>query len=289
MYAHSLFNIDTSTFPTSTSVDIVRMVVIGGISVLSGPIIGAFYVLGIPMLPLDSAGLAATQLGGLLLILFLPGGLVSALTRVRDPLVRWIGRRHGIEWDSVTPSAATPHVAPAVSVRVNGHEQPVRTSVLLEARDLRKRFGGVVAVNGVSLKVRGGETLGLIGPNGAGKTTTFELLGGFQRPDTGTVVYDHRDVTRLSPEARARLGLIRSFQDAGLFPTLTVLEVVKLGFERSTPSKFLGSVTGLPFSERDKTRRARELVPWMGSRRLPGQADPGSCPPAPAGSPRSPA
>jgi ABC-type branched-subunit amino acid transport system ATPase component/ABC-type branched-subunit amino acid transport system permease subunit len=264
VYSHSLFNIGASTFPTATSVDIVRMVVIGGISVLSGPIIGAFYVLGIPMLPLDTAGLAATQLGGLLLILFLPAGLVSALTRVRDPLVRWIGRRHGIEWDSESPSARPMSLPPAAAVHMNGHGRPVRASVLLEARDLRKRFGGVVAVDGVSFKVRGGETIGLIGPNGAGKTTTFELLGGFQRPDIGTVVFDHRDVTRRSPEARARLGLIRSFQDAALFPTLTVLEVVKLGLERSNPSKFLGSVTGLPFAERDKTRRARELVSWMG-------------------------
>src|SRR5207302_1831235 len=89
-------------------------------------------------------------------------------------------------------------------------------------------IGGVHAVRDVSFTVRAGEVVGLIGPNGAGKTTTFEILGGFTRPDTGHVLFDRRDVSYLVPEERARLGLIRSFQDAALFPTMTVKETVML-------------------------------------------------------------
>src|SRR5206468_13127539 len=92
-------------------------------------------------------------------------------------------------------------------------------TVLLRAAGLRKSFGGVHAVDGVSMTIRAGETVGLIGPNGAGKTTTFELLSGFQRGDGGDVWFDGHDVTTLGPEARAQLGMIRSFQDSALFPT----------------------------------------------------------------------
>jgi ABC-type branched-subunit amino acid transport system ATPase component/ABC-type branched-subunit amino acid transport system permease subunit len=280
VYGHSLSSIDATTFATQSSIDVVVMTVIGGVSVLAGPIIGAFYVLGVPLLPLDSAGLAATQLGGLLLILFLPGGLAGAVTPIRDRLVGWIGRRHGVELSETPALPAAPAAgvsggpvsngaarglgAPATNGVASNGAAKVSRAVLLEADGLVKHFGGIVAVAGVSMAVRGGETVGLIGPNGAGKTTTFELLGGFTRADSGRVVFDHRDVTSQSPEARARLGLIRSFQDAALFPTMTVLETVKLGLERASPSRLLPSVAGLTFGERSKERRARELVSFMG-------------------------
>ncbi|MHB2022124.1 MAG: ABC transporter permease subunit [Mycobacteriales bacterium] len=306
MYGHSLSSIGTSTFPTQASIDVVVMTVIGGVSILAGPLIGAFWVLGVPLLPLDSAGIAATQFGSLLLILFLPGGLASAITPLRDRIVAWIGRRHGIDLAALTdepapgagaapartPGAATAPVrtagaAPATARTAGAAPATARTAgaapatagtalvreqrprarasgTLLEARNLRKYFGGVRAVDGVSFKVRAGQTVGLIGPNGAGKTTTFELLGGFTRADTGQVIFDRRDVTGYGPEARARLGLIRSFQDAALFPTMSVLESVKLGLERAAPTRLLPSVAGLPFAERSKERRARELVAFMG-------------------------
>jgi ABC-type branched-subunit amino acid transport system ATPase component len=136
--------------------------------------------------------------------------------------------------------------------------------VVLEASGLVKRFGGVTAVDGVSLAVRRGETVGLIGPNGAGKTTLFELLGGFTRPDEGSVGFVGRDVSRLGPEDRARRGLIRSFQDAALFPTMTVDEVVRLALERTDPTRPLRSVLGFPGGERAKAVRARAIIERMG-------------------------
>jgi ABC-type branched-subunit amino acid transport system ATPase component len=134
-------------------------------------------------------------------------------------------------------------------------------------KDLRKSFGGVRAVRGVSFDVRVGETLGLIGPNGAGKTTTFELVAGFTRADQGSVRYAGKDITALGPEARGHLGLIRSFQDAGLFPTLTVLECVELALERVDPTRLVPSLLGLRGSERRKRKQAAELVAWMGLER----------------------
>jgi len=135
---------------------------------------------------------------------------------------------------------------------------------LLHAVNVRKEFGGLIAVNDVDFTIPEGSIVSLIGPNGAGKTTLFELLSGFARPTAGTVHFLGRDVTKLSPSARANLGLIRSFQDAALFPTLTVLDAARLSFERVAPTSFFGSVLGLPGRERSKDRMARELVGAMG-------------------------
>lgn len=278
-YGHALTHIAVSAFPTKASIDIVVMTVIGGVSLLIGPILGALLVIGVPaFVPLDSAALAATQLGLLILILYLPGGLAQIVGLARDRLIRLIARRHGIDYDAAYDDAsgidaddegsdgATRSAARTVDrpvARRAGYGVPGR-GVLLEARDLRKHFGGVRAVDGVSLRVDSGETVGLIGPNGAGKTTTFELISGFTKPDGGRVFFDQDEVTVLGPEARGRLGLIRSFQDAALFPTMTVTECVMLALERLQPTSLLGSVAGWTPGERSKERQARELVAFMG-------------------------
>ena len=154
---------------------------------------------------------------------------------------------------------------PAIPLRVsrNGHATP-RVGPLLTANGVSKRFGGVQAVNGIDITVARGETLGLIGPNGAGKTTLFEILSGFTKPDRGTITFDGYDVSRLSPERRAHLGLVRSFQDAGLFSTLTVLETVQLAGERRNPTRTLPALLGARRADRVKEDRARELISLMG-------------------------
>jgi branched-chain amino acid transport system ATP-binding protein len=101
--------------------------------------------------------------------------------------------------------------------------------MLLEARDVTKAFGAFKAVDRVSVGVAQGEILGLIGPNGAGKSTFFNCLTGDLAPTSGTVAFDGRDVTKLTPEARAKLGLARSFQVPLTFEGLSVLENVMIG------------------------------------------------------------
>ena len=97
-------------------------------------------------------------------------------------------------------------------------------SVLLQAEGLTKSFGGVRAVNGVSLSLLPGERLAIIGPNGAGKSTCFALLGGQLRPDGGRVLLDGVDVTHAPPPARQRRGLARTFQTAAYFGSMTLRE-----------------------------------------------------------------
>ena len=103
------------------------------------------------------------------------------------------------------------------------------TSPLLEVRGLRKRFGGLAAVDGVDLVVEPGELRAVIGPNGAGKTTLFNLITGYLRPDAGTITFDGRDITGLPTHRVARAGIARAFQITSIFPGLTVHENVRLG------------------------------------------------------------
>jgi branched-chain amino acid transport system ATP-binding protein len=105
-------------------------------------------------------------------------------------------------------------------------------ALALEARELSVNFGGVRAVRAVDLDLREGQLIGIIGPNGAGKTTVFDLISGFVTPTSGRVILGPTDVTDLPPHMRAELGLGRSFQDARLFPSMTVRETIAVALER---------------------------------------------------------
>ncbi len=104
-------------------------------------------------------------------------------------------------------------------------------SAILATRDLTIRFGGHVAVDGVSLEVPAHALKSIIGPNGAGKTTLFNLLSGQYRPTAGSIHFKGEDITRLGPAARTDRGIGRSFQLTNVFPTLTVLENVRIAVQ----------------------------------------------------------
>jgi branched-chain amino acid transport system ATP-binding protein len=95
---------------------------------------------------------------------------------------------------------------------------------MLRVRDVTVKFGGIVALNGVSLDLNRGEILGLIGPNGAGKTTLFNCISGVIRPDSGSMFFDGRSLRLAPPHERARLGIARTFQNLQLWSSMTVQE-----------------------------------------------------------------
>src|SRR5216117_4480304 len=115
---------------------------------------------------------------------------------------------------------------------------PTNNAVALSLAGLSKEFGGLCAVDGVSLDVGPGERRAIIGPNGAGKTTLFSLISGETRPTAGRIVLFGRDVTRLSPHRRAARGLARTYQITNLFPRLTALENCLLAVQALTGAKF---------------------------------------------------
>jgi branched-chain amino acid transport system ATP-binding protein len=109
---------------------------------------------------------------------------------------------------------------------------------ILRTEGLTKAFRGFVAVRGVDLAIRRGSIHAMIGPNGAGKTTCFNLLTKFLEPTEGRITYDGRDITRASPAAIARMGMVRSFQISAVFGHLTALENVRVALQRDHGSCF---------------------------------------------------
>jgi ABC-type branched-subunit amino acid transport system ATPase component len=267
-----------SSFPLDTSLTVVAIVAIGGIGSIVGPVLGSLYLIALPrFLPLDNAGIAATQLAWLILILQFPGGVVQAYAPARAALLKSLSRgrytsrraarQQGDEAErDLAGAAASVEISSAARVRPQppGRATALPGGAILAVDLLNKRYGGLHAVRDVSLQLFEGETLGLIGPNGAGKTTLFEIIGGFVPADTGRVIFDGTDVTDVPSEQRARLGLIRSFQDARLFPTMTLSETIEVALERVQPATTFGELSGLRTAKQRRSDRASEVIEVMG-------------------------
>ena len=263
LFTHSLPVATPESFPVADNIEVVAMVAIGGLGLVAGPLLGALYIIGLPrFLPLDSAALAASAAGWVLLIMYVPGGLAKLGAPLRMWVLSRIAVRHGVD-------PALLHAgAPDRAASVGGFRAPARerrsSGDVLVASGLEKRFGGLAAVGGVDMRVEAGTIVGLIGPNGAGKTTLFELLAGFTKPDAGRVVFAGADVTNWSPARRSRAGLVRGFQDAALFPSLTVGETVELALEGRHRARVLGSMIGIDRRRAARRAAADELVTSLG-------------------------
>jgi ABC-type branched-subunit amino acid transport system ATPase component/ABC-type branched-subunit amino acid transport system permease subunit len=228
-------------FTPSDSINVVSVAVIGGLSELTGPLLGAAYLVGIPgFFELELSALAGLNAVWLILVLEQPRGLWGLVASTRANVIDQVARWHGIDPTAarleVEPTSDPADVVLATSeagmTRTGGGE----TDQLLVVNSVTKSFGSVTAVNEVSLAVTRGETLGLIGSNGAGKTTLFELIAGFVQPNAGSVTFDGIDISRRTPEARSAMGLVRSFQNASLFPTLTGRDIIMLAQQHAAPT-----------------------------------------------------
>jgi branched-chain amino acid transport system ATP-binding protein len=145
---------------------------------------------------------------------------------------------------------------------------------LLEANQITKRFGGLTAVNDVTLRIDPGRIISVIGPNGAGKTTFFNILTGIYQPDGGTIVFDGRSLVGLRPDQIAALGITRTFQNIRLFNNMTVLENVQVGMHPRLNSglwQILFRSRGFKDEEQRSEARARELLQFVGLHRKAGE------------------
>ncbi len=130
--------------------------------------------------------------------------------------------------------------------------------MLLRVEDLGIRFGGVQALDGVSLGVAPGSVCGLIGPNGAGKTTLFNCISRLYEPGTGRISFDGEDLLDCAPHELTRLGISRTFQNLGLVPSLTVRENVMVGAHHRLRAGWAGAALRLPAIRREERGIAQE-------------------------------
>ncbi len=138
---------------------------------------------------------------------------------------------------------------------------------LLAVDGVSKHFGGLVALENISLRIHAGEIYGLIGPNGAGKTTLFNVLTGIYAAEAGSVTLNGRRISRLKPNQVAGLGIARTFQNIRLFANMTALENVMVGRHVRTHAGIVGAVWrdwGTRMEEAAITKRARELLEYVG-------------------------
>ena len=137
---------------------------------------------------------------------------------------------------------------------------------LLEIADVGISFGGLRAVDGVSLSVEAREIFAIIGPNGAGKTTLFNLISRIYEPTNGRIVFDGHDITRIPPHEVVRAGIARTFQNINLFDNATVLDNLMLGRFRHDKSGLLQQTLFTPFVRREKLadrRKVEEVIDFL--------------------------
>jgi ABC-type branched-subunit amino acid transport system ATPase component/ABC-type branched-subunit amino acid transport system permease subunit len=282
MYGGLLVRFTDGAFGPEESLTVVAMTVVGGLGTVSGAIAGPCWVVAVPLLFGDTAGarLAASGLGLLVLLLYLPGGFAGLAASARDRLVALAERRgHGpapaaaaapVQAESIQAAPVQAASVQAASVQAEPIQAalvqaesiqaepiqaasvqaasvqaapatdpaPVADQVALRVVDLTVRFGGRTALAGIQLDVRPGEIIGLIGANGAGKSTLLDVISGFRRPDSGTVLLGSpdrplADLAGVPAHRRAIAGIGRTFQDARLFGDLTVRDCVLVAQEGS--------------------------------------------------------
>ena len=142
-------------------------------------------------------------------------------------------------------------------------------SVLLDARGVTKRFGGLTAVSAVDFSLTAGTIASIIGPNGAGKTTLFNVFTGIYPPDEGQVLVGDRSIAGLTPDRITTLGVARTFQNIRLYKNMTVVENVLVGMHARIPLRFWDVVAHTPGFRREESRsvrRALELIAIVGLR-----------------------
>jgi sulfate-transporting ATPase len=215
-----------SGFGLDSSLNVVMLVTIGGIGYLGGAFVaGAVAVSGFLAYFTQHFGNSQSWwllISGALLVVTLVANPAGVAHTLNAALSRVIGRFGRSRADLPSVESRRPAVAKA-----------------LELDNIVVTFGGVRAVNGVSLTVRPGRVSGLIGSNGAGKTTVIDVLSGYCAPDTGVVRLGGKDVTSASAAARARAGVGRTFQNVELFDQLTVRETLLLAAEQMPRSAWL--------------------------------------------------
>ena len=243
------------------SVYLVLSALVGGKGTMWGPVLGGFIIaLANEVATVSSGGISARVLiMGIILVatvMFLPQGI---LTSIKTITMRRRSAKKSVAFIDQA-SIAEPNTAISIDKIVRPESGQVdKSDVILKVTDIYKSFGGVKAVNGVSLEVKRGSITGLIGPNGSGKTTLFNCITGTYDIDRGSVVLNGEEISKLQPWVRAHKGLGRTFQITKLFKSMNVLDNLVAPLEKPSYKKMLANKI-----QGDEVDRAREVLSFMG-------------------------
>ncbi len=242
LFAARFGTIDPTAFTYLQSVTILIVVVLGGRGSIPGVLLGAVIVAGLPeaLRFLNIWRIFGFAIALIVLMLLRPQGL----------------------WPARPRRAALPQ-GEAGSMAGPSRDEGGAGQVLLEARNVSRRFGGVRALNAVSFAVRRGEILSVIGPNGAGKTTLFNCLTGVIPPTGGDVLCRGNSILGLRPHRVVHRGIARTFQGIRLFADMTAFENVLVGQDHRLRSGVLAELLGLPSAGAERHRHAAEGFRWL--------------------------
>ncbi len=269
MFGGLVGTISASSFDYQFSLLLVVIVVIGGLGSRPGVVIAAIAYVELPRLLIRVFGeglrgwdLILGAAGLMVAVSAHPGGVAEIIRERRERRRVGPAERPGMDDEPELPTSLPDMPRPAVVEQRHGAER-----LILGVDQLTVRFGGLVAVDGASLRVSRGEIAGLIGPNGAGKTTLFNAVSGLVRPTSGRITLLGQDVTGRPAHARAAAGMGRTFQGIGLAKDLSVLENLLLA--QHTAARYSGVEALLAVGrsrrvERELRRRAREAVAVLG-------------------------
>ncbi len=251
LYAHLQRFVNPTPFGINQGIEYLFMAVVGGAGSVWGAIVGATLITVLKQLLQDVLPALLGREGNFETVVF--GVLMILLLQfARDGVWPWIAR--------LVPRRAPPRIEGATALAGRPRGQSSRAA-LLEVRNVRKVFGGLVAVDNLSFDIREGEILGLIGPNGAGKSTTFGLISGALPLTSGEIAFRGASIGSRRPFEIARLGIGRTFQHVRLLPQMSVLDNVALGAWLRGSAGVIRAALRLDRAEEARTRAvaAREI------------------------------
>lgn len=262
LYVHYLGFVSPSPFAFNFSIDLLVMSVLGGIAYLPGAVLGTAMLtvlreaLRSVMPRLLGTGASAEYE----IVVF---GLLLALVVVLAPGGIWPWFAAVLHLDAAAKPSPLPSLVAALPEPLSpeGRGGGSNDRVLLHVGKLQKRFGGLLAIDGLTFDVKSQEIYAIIGPNGAGKTTAFNLISGVLRPTGGVILLRGQTITHLQPYAIAALGVARTFQTPKVFSDLTVLDNVMVGLHRDLRTGFLGAMVGL--GRREDERAAAHAAGYL--------------------------
>jgi branched-chain amino acid transport system permease protein len=272
LYAHSVGSLDNGDFKFNRSLDILSYAVLGGSGQWYGSILGGGLLTALPILLRDWAGSSVSFLkdfaqlpnilNGLALILvviFLPGGLVSTLSFGKPG--RAAKRARGY----------SPAESPAGTQ--GGGSAPISSAPILVLDGVTRLFGGVEALSSVGFEMSEGKIYGLIGPNGAGKTTLINLISGLMPPSSGRIVWLGKEIQNQAAFRTARAGIARTYQNIQLFGEMTVLDNVIVGRHMHIKTSFASSFLRLPVERREELAARDDAMALLASLGLESLSD----------------